>query len=325
MKKAAIALFLGLVATAAQAQERSSAFNVLRLPVSAHAAALGGNNVSLIEDDPTLTFANPALLASVSDLTLHLSFMTYMKDAKVGSASFVKTASERHTFAAQAQFIDYGSMDETDADGVKLGSFTAKDIVLGGQYSYLLTDRWSGGAALKFVYSKYAEYSALALAVDVGLNYFDEEHDFSFGVAMRNVGAQLKKFDEKSEHLPFVLEAGITQGVANAPLRFSITLTDLTRWKSSDYYTSDGSKVKFGRKVLNHLAAGIEVLPTHYLWLGAGYNARRAYELKAGGSAHGAGLSFGGGLQLKRLKLGVSYAKYHQTASSVLGNISYKF
>lgn len=44
------------------AQESQTEYNFLRLPVSAHSAALGGDNITLIEDDASLIFANPALL-----------------------------------------------------------------------------------------------------------------------------------------------------------------------------------------------------------------------------------------------------------------------
>ena len=55
------------------AQETSAVFNFLRLPISAHAAALGGNNISLIEDDVTLAYHNPALLINATDNTLNLN------------------------------------------------------------------------------------------------------------------------------------------------------------------------------------------------------------------------------------------------------------
>ena len=65
MRKIFLYLILSIVATAtATAQESQTEYNFLRLPVSAHAAALGGDNVSIIEDDPSLTFSNPALLSS---------------------------------------------------------------------------------------------------------------------------------------------------------------------------------------------------------------------------------------------------------------------
>ncbi|MCI6103376.1 MAG: DUF3308 domain-containing protein, partial [Bacteroidales bacterium] len=77
MKKVAIILLLALVALDMHAQDSRTEYNFLRLPVSAHAAALGGDNVSIIEDDEALIFSNPALLSSVSDKTINFNYMNY--------------------------------------------------------------------------------------------------------------------------------------------------------------------------------------------------------------------------------------------------------
>ena len=65
MKKCVFTLFLGLFSTILQAQDSQTEYNFLRLPISAHAAALGGDNITIIEDDPSLMFSNPALAASI--------------------------------------------------------------------------------------------------------------------------------------------------------------------------------------------------------------------------------------------------------------------
>ena len=79
MKKELITLLVATLGVASmQAQESQTAYNFLRLPVSAHAAALGGDNITIIEDDASLMFHNPALLSSVGDKTLGLNFMSYM-------------------------------------------------------------------------------------------------------------------------------------------------------------------------------------------------------------------------------------------------------
>lgn len=323
MKKNII-LSVGLfVMSVAAAQESTSSFTVLKLPVSSHAAGLGGENVSVVEDTPWVGWANPALYSVVSDRSLGLDFMSYAGGGSWMGAQYVKAFGERHTAAVSAQYMNYGSMDETDESGTVIGSFAPKDIVFGGAYGYLLSDRWAGGAALKAVYSKYAEYSAFALAVDLGLNYYDEDIDLSASFVMRNIGAQLKSFDGRTERVPFCMELGMTKGMAHAPVRVSVTMTDLTRWSSDDYFRSDDKPLGFGKKLINHFIVGVDVLPTSYIYICAGYNFRRAYELKAAGSAHGAGLTFGGGLQLSRFKLGASYAKYHVSASSLMFNLGY--
>lgn len=325
-------LLLAVLPATALAQEYASAFNTLRLPASSHAAALGGQNVTLIEDEPTAGWYNPALYANVSDLSAGLDFMTYAAGSTWMGAHFVKAFGERHTMAVGAQYMNYGKMDETDEAGNTLGQFSAKDIVIGAGYSYLLSDRWTGGANLKMMVSNLADYTALAAAVDVGVNYYDDENDLSVSASLQNIGTQLKAYhDGQRTHLPFTLALGFSKGMAHLPMRFHVTMTDVTRWKSSYYVLPENKdkdksdKVGFGKKALNHFVLGLDILPTDYLYLSVGYNFRRAYELKASGSSHLAGLSAGAGVNVKHFKFGVSYAKYHQASNSIMANVGYAF
>ena len=325
-------LLLAVLPATALAQEYASAFNTLRLPASSHAAALGGQNVTLIEDEPTAGWYNPALYANVSDLSAGLDFMTYAAGSTWMGAHFVKAFGERHTMAVGVQYMNYGKMDETDEAGNTLGQFSAKDIVIGAGYSYLLSDRWTGGANLKMMVSNLADYTALAAAIDVGVNYYDDENDLSVSASLQNIGTQLKAYhDGQRTHLPFTLALGFSKGMAHLPVRFHVTMTDVTRWKSSYYVLPENKdkdksdKVGFGKKALNHFVLGLDILPTDYLYLSVGYNFRRAYELKASGSSHLAGLSAGAGVNVKHFKFGVSYAKYHQASSSIMANVGYAF
>lgn len=325
-------LLLAVLPATALAQEYASAFNTLRLPASSHAAALGGQNVTLIEDEPTAGWYNPALYANVSDLSASLNFMTYAAGSTWMGAHFVKAFGERHTMAVGVQYMNYGKMDETDEAGNTLGQFSAKDIVIGAGYSYLLSDRWTGGANLKMMVSNLADYTALAAAVDVGVNYYDDENDLSVSASLQNIGTQLKAYhDGQRTHLPFTLALGFSKGMAHLPVRFHVTMTDVTRWKSSYYVLPENKdkdksdKVGFGKKALNHFVLGLDILPTDYLYLSVGYNFRRAYELKASGSSHLAGLSAGAGVNVKHFKFGVSYAKYHQASNSIMANVGYAF
>ena len=325
-------LLLAVLPATALAQEYASAFNTLRLPASSHAAALGGQNVTLIEDEPTAGWYNPALYANVSDFSTGLDFMTYAAGSTWMGAHFVKAFGERHTMAVGAQYMNYGKMDETDEAGNTLGQFSAKDIVIGAGYSYLLSDRWTGGANLKMMVSNLADYTALAAAIDVGVNYYDDENDLSVSASLQNIGTQLKAYhDGQRTHLPFTLTLGFSKGMAHLPVRFHVTMTDVTRWKSSYYVLPENKdkdksdKVGFGKKALNHFVLGLDILPTDYLYLSVGYNFRRAYELKASGSSHLAGLSAGAGVNVKHFKFGVSYAKYHQASNSIMANVGYAF
>ena len=294
------------------AQESQTAYNFLRLPVSAHVAALGGDNISLIDDDATLIFHNPALINDVSDRTINLNFMTYMEGAKNASAAFIKGAGDRGSWGATAQYMDYGSMKETTADNQELGTFSARDIALAGTFAYALTEKISGGVTARFITSYIGSYNSLAVGIDLGFNYFHEDYDLSLSAVARNLGGQIKAYADDFDRIPLDLQIGATKRIGHSPLRVSATLSRLNDWSQG---------------LGHHLAVGADVLLGESFYVAAGYNFRRASEMKIsdaeGSSGHGAGLSLGAGLTLERFKLHVAYAKYHVSASSILINISY--
>lgn len=304
-----ISVLLSVIAM--QAQESQEVYSFLRLPVSAHAAALGGDNITLTDDDPTLLFHNPALINGVSDKSLNLNFMTYMEGAKTASASFVKAFKERASWAASAQYMDYGTIKETTVDNVQTGDFSARDIALAGSFAYMLTNRISGGITGRFISSHIAGYSSAAVAVDLGINFFDEVHSWSLSAVAKNLGGQIKAYDD-FERIPLDLQLGVTKRLVGSPLRLSMTLSRLNRWDTG---------------LIRHVAVGADLLLGDNIYVAAGYNFRRAHEMKIsdseGESNHGAGLSLGAGLQLERFKLQASYAKYHVSAWSLLVNVSY--
>ena len=287
-------------------------YNLLRLPVSAHVAALGGDNTTIIEDDATLIFHNPALINNVTDRTLNLNFMTYMEGAATGSASFVRAAGELGIWGVTGQYMNYGTMKETNVSGLQTGEFSAKDIVVGGAFAYALSERFTGGITAKFVASYIGQYNSLGAAVDLGLNYYNDESELSISAVARNLGGQLSAYEDEFERLPLDLQIGFTKRLLRSPLRLSASLVRLNDWEHG-----------FGK----HLVIGADIILSPQFYIAAGYNAMRASEMKINtaddSSAHGAGLSIGGGLQLERLKLHVAYSKLHVSANSLLINLSY--
>lgn len=295
-----------------EAQESKTVYNFLRLPVSAHAAALGGENISIDDDDPTLVFHNPALASNVADRSLNLNYMTYMEGVKVASASFVKAFLERATWALEAQYVDYGTMKHTTVDNEVLGDVSAKDIAVGGTFTYTLSDKIAGGVTAKFVSSSLAGYNSIGVAVDLGVNYLNPDLGLSVSAVARNLGGQLKAYEDDFEKLPFDLQLGVSKRLGESPLRFSVTMTRLHDWDD---------------KFINHFIFGAEAFLSDNIWLGGGINPRRSDEMKISDgeseSSHGAGFSLGGGLQLDRFKLQVAYGKYHVSASSLIINVTY--
>lgn len=322
MKKKIVLILLMIVPMILSAQDGATAFNILRLPYSSHAAALGGSNISLPDDDIMLSMHNPALLANVSDKTLSVAYMTYMSDSKIAGAAFNRMFGERSAAALSARYIDYGTFDGYTVDNIATGSFSAKDIELSLLYNYLLSDNWSGGVSGKFIYSKYESYSSVAIGVDLGVNYYNPDSELSLSFVLRNLGGQVKAFEDKHESMPFDVQLGLTKRLAHAPLRLSLTLVNLHKWSKEDFYNPDGSEDSFGDLLFKHAVFGADLLIGNNFYASLGYNYRIAEELSAEGTKWD-GLTFGAGVTLKKIKLGVSYSKLHVSSGSLMFAASY--
>lgn len=314
MKKALFVFLMMLGISSLHAQNESQTeYNFLRLPVSAHAAALGGDNITVIEDDEALIFHNPALLTSVNDKTINLNYMNYMSGANMASASFNRIVKERTSWAVSAQYVNYGKMKEVDENNVQTGEFSAKDLSFAGYFSYMLTNRLTGGISARLITSYLGSYNSIGFGVDLGLNYYDSDHEWSLALVLKNLGGQLKAYHDNFERMPFDIQMGVTKRFTGTPFRLHATLVDLNHL---DY------------KFLNHVVVGADVLLTESIWIGGGYNFRRADEMKItttnGSSSHGAGFSFGAGLNLERFKLNLAYGKYHVSSSSLVLNVAYE-
>lgn len=314
MKKVVFFALLMLFISKSHAQESLTGYNFLRLPTAAHAAALGGDNITIIEDDGAMIFENPALLASVSDKTINFNYMNYMSGVNIASASFNRIVKEKASWAASAMYVDYGKMKETDESNQILGDFSAKDIAIAGYFSYMLSERIVGGITAKFITSYIGSYNSMGVGVDLGLNYYDPDRDWSISAVAKNLGGQLKAYDETYDKMPIDLQVGVSKRFTNTPFRVSATLINLNHWNTS---------------FINHAVVGIDLLLSNSIWLGGGYNFRRAKEMKIEtsndekASSHGAGLTFGGGINLERFHINVAYGKYHVSSSSILVNAAY--
>lgn len=302
--------------------QSESAFQFLQLPTSARVAGVGGDNVTLTADDPMVAFHNPALLTWCSEGQLSLGYMNYMEGTNRAGASYTLRPGDRSALAFGGQYLGFGSMSQTAVDGSDMGTFSAKDMLLTALYSYDLSDRWSGGVAAKFIYSNYDIVYSVALGVDLGVNYYDSDNDFSFSLVARQLGGQVKTYDGLHEPLPFSVVAGISKGLAHAPVTVSLTMPDLNRWAPADFYGCD-EDTRFGALLLRHMVLGAQVHATDNVYLSLGYDHRRHCELSTSGRRSLAGLSLGAGIGVGRIGVDLAYSRYHAAGNSLLMNISY--
>ena len=295
--------------------DSQTSYNFLRLPLSAHAAALGGDNITMTDDDVMMMFHNPALITGTSVGTLGLQYMNYMSGCNNVSAAYNMLVKEKWNIGIGIDYMGYGSIRHTDADNNDMGTYNASEMAFYGTLGYELASNLAGGISLKYVYGNISSYNSMAVAVDLGLNYFLPESEWSFGIAVKNLGGQIMAYDEKFEALPLDVQAGVSKRLIGSPVRLSATLSDLNHL---DY------------KFLNHLCLAAEFIISDEIYVGGGYNFRRADEMKVqegteGLSARGAGLSFGGGINLEKIKINLAYSKLHVSNASLIANLAYTF
>ena len=308
-----LVLFAWFFLVGANAQESHTGYHFLRLPVGSHAGALGGDNVSIPDDDPSLLFNNPALLGNIGGTSVNLNFMNYMEGCNTASAAFAKPMGQKGTIGVMGQFMSYGTMREMNAEGVQIGEFSAKDIAIGGSFAYQLGRRVVGGITAKVINSYIGQYSSLAVGVDLGLNYYDMEREWSLSAVVKNLGGELDAYDDVYTRLPVDVQLGITKRLIGSPLRLSATLVDMNH---------------LDQKFVNHVIVGTDLMLGTQFYVAVGYNFRRAREMEIVTvdedltGSHGAGLSVGGGLRLERFQLGVAYGKYHVSSHSLMVNLS---
>lgn len=316
--------FFSFVTLSAFAQNGDEAFSYLRFPFSARAAALGGHTVALVERDPSLIFHNPALLGAEMDGMINLNYMNYISDVNVGNALFTKAAGERAVWGVGASFISYGNIKEVLPENVVLGDLAAKDISVHGFYARDLNERWRAGLSMKFLYSAFADYTSIGLCFDAGLSYYHSEKGFSAAIMLKNVGAQLKAYQDDRQKMPWDIQLGLTKKMNHAPFRLSLTAMYLNRWKFDyvDETLTEDSKDNFFKTFFKHLVIGVDYVPSDNFWLGIGFNPKIHSDMKLQGANGLAGFSAGAGVKIKMFDVGVSVAKYHPSALSMMVSIS---
>lgn len=315
--------------TPAMADDSSPAYNFLNVTSSARIYGLGGINITSVDDDINSIDQNPALLGPEFDMQLGVNYMRYIGDSNFAGARFGNKAGEHGAWAAGVQYFGYGSITGTDETGNLTGSFSPKDVSFSGTYSHDITDRLRGGINLKFLYSSYGEYSAFAVATDLGINYYDPERDQSLSVVIANLGGQVKRFQDAYDRLPVDLRLGWSQSFGSLPIRFSVTAWNLTKWKLPYYETGDGTssddlklKDSFASNLFRHLVFAADFIPNDKFHVSLGYNYKTRTDMSTYARNFLSGFSIGAGLNVKAFRLGIAFAQPHSGASTFMFNVS---
>jgi hypothetical protein len=333
-----ILLFLVLTSSMTFAQVGGkSVYQFLDLVTSPRQAALGGKLITIYDEDVNQALFNPATINERMDNHLSLNYGSLFGEITYGTASYAFTY-DRHvqTFHAGVNYVNYGTFEGYDENGLETTSFTGSEIALSFGYAYNIpyTDVYVGANA-KLISSTLENYNSFGGAIDLGALYVDEYNEINIALAVRNVGMQFTTYAGANEKLPFEIIAGISQKLEHVPLRWHLTLENLQQWdvSFSNPARAEGNidggstpeKVGFFNNALRHLIVGAELFPEKAFNLRMGYNFRRGEELSIVEQRNFSGFSLGFGLRFNKIKFDYSYSRYTLAANTSLFGLTINF
>lgn len=297
-------------------------YQFLNLVSSPRQAALGGKVLTNYDYDVTGALYNPATINAEMDNQLALNYSSYLGGISYGTAAYAYTW-DRHvqTFHIGMTYINYGTFDGYDQNGVSTGTFTGNEAALSFGYAYNIpfSDFYLGANA-KIITSKLEQYNSIGGALDLGAMYINEDLEFHAALTIRNLGMQFTTYAGMQERLPLEINLGLSQTLENVPIRWHLTFENLQEWpigvSNPARATTDldgnqtQEKVGFLNETLRHTILGAELFPDRGFSVRLGYNFRRAEELRIVDQRNFSGLSFGIGLKLNKMRFSYTHARY---------------
>ncbi|HEX2934577.1 MAG TPA: type IX secretion system protein PorQ, partial [Bacteroidales bacterium] len=307
-------------------------YEFLNLTASPRVAALGGKLISHDGADLGLVYHNPALVDSSMYNNISLSFVNYFADVKYGYVSYCRPI-KKHPVAFGMQYINYGTFTKAEENGVITGNFYAADYALNIAASHKLDSSFTVGVDVRPLLSTYERYTSFGISTDLGITYKNPEKLYQLALVVRNLGTQIKRYNDTYEPLPFEIQLGYTQHLKYAPFNFSITAHHLETWdmsvKDNEESLESGNPQlsssttnnkrgfeKVADQFMRHLIFGVEFTPFKNFYARVGYNYQRRQELKVSTRAAMVGFSWGFGISISRFQLNYGRSTYHLAGAS---------
>ncbi len=321
--------------TQAQVTGGRYAMEFLRLPNAPHISALGGINVANPDQDISFAGQNPALMRPGLHNQLGLNQNFYYSSIGVSNLLYGYHLPKINTsFALGVQYINYGTLTETDNIGNVYGTYRANDYNINLTASRQYGQHWRYGATLKWAHSKLYTNTASAVLADVGVNYYDTASLWDIGIVAKNIGFMVDRYTttNSAEPLPLDVQIGISKRFKHMPLRLMANMHHLYEWdirydNPADAQTNllggtdttTATKKYFGEKLMRHFIFAAELTLAKRLTVTAAYNYLRRSEMLVKDKPALAGFSFGAGLYLNKFQ--VHYARSYYSLAGAYNEI----
>lgn len=321
----------------------TNVYEFLNLPPSARVSALGGNLITVADDDVNLAYMNPAALNREMHEQIAFSHNFYLADINNGYFSYGHFIEPWDmTIHGGIQYVSYGEFDWTDELGNINGTFNAAEYALVLGAGKQLSEKYSVGANLKAISSQFESYNSFGATVDAALMYRDTASNFSLSLVLRNMGTQFTTYREDNfEPIPFDMQIGISKRLRYLPFRFSIIYHHVHQWNILyDDPNSEEPTLFLGDAPAEQSETSIffDNLFRHFIFNGeflfgkkenfrlrVGYNHFMRKELSVEDFRSLAGFSFGLGLKINRFRIDYGRSNFHLAGGTNHISISTNF
>ena len=328
MRLIAFCAFLFCSSVAAQIGG-SNTYQFLELSPSPRHMALGTWISTLSPNSIHSSLANPAIVSDSIQGQVVLNYQPYFAGINRGTAAAVFGLKEGRSILVDTRFVHYGTFDETNTFGEKIGEFSGNEVALGVAYAHHFPSKnLFVGARLNLISSTLAEYNSTGFTADLGVYHSFPSSRYRFGLVARNIGSQLSTYDSVKESLPFSLSFGISNELEYLPLRWHLSIDHLQNWNLA-YANSNQQQTNFEGELIDknpsffdelfrHLVFGAELFSERAFTIQIGYNFLRSAELSLAEVRSFSGLSFGFGINLRKFRFNYSHARF-----SAAGNTNF--
>ena len=314
------------------AQIQNSSYNSLNLNNSSRVLSMGGDVISIVDNDVSLAFQAPSLLNKEMNRQMSFNFVDYVSDINFISFHYAQKISNNLMIFSGLDAINYGEFIGSDATGNSTSLFTANQQIFTLGTAKQISDKFTLGTNIKLLNSQLESYHSLSLSSNVSTTYFNKENNLAATLLFKNMGKPIKSYTSTSENLPFEIQLGLSKSLQHLPFRYSLVLHHLNVYDISNDYnlntiydlTSNTIIIKketVAKKILRHVILGGELNPFRKsLYLRAGFNFQRREDLKLSSSFSMSGFSWGMGFSVKKIQINYSRSALH--SSSVLNSFS---
>ena len=296
-------------------------YEFLNLSPNAYSVALGAYNLTLHNNDPAMASVNPALGNKLAGGNLALNYVNYLAGINYGTIMYTHSTDSSGIFTGGINYLNYGRFDRTDDSGNQNGRFSAAEYAFNLVYTREIDSLFSAGINIKPVLSQLESYISLGISFDIGAAYKSRDGRMTAGIAARNIGFQIIRYNESGESLPFEIMAGISTKLKHAPFRFSLTGRHLEKYNLIYDYIGEEKYdytyiEKIAENIMRHFIFGVEIIPSDNFFAAAGFNYQRRKELAHDTRLSTVGFSLGAGIKTSAVDITISRARYHLAGSS---------